>query len=115
TEMPFDLQASLLRVLETGAVVRVGGDTELPVNVRIVAATNREPMQYVEAGRFRLDLYYRLQVFPVALPPVREPPGDVRMLADHFLSHYSRAHRFSEAAHQRLERHDWPGNVRELR
>jgi DNA-binding NtrC family response regulator len=119
TEMPLDLQASLLRVLETGTVVRVGGDRELPVNVRIVAATNREPMQYVEQGRFRLDLYYRLQVFPVTLPPLRERAGDIPMLADRFLSlpgaAQPRPQRFSAAAMERLRRHDWPGNVRELR
>ena len=116
TEMPLELQASLLRVLETGTVVRVGGDRELPVNVRIVAASNREPMQYVEQGRFRLDLYYRLQVFPIALPPLRERSGDIPMLAGRFLSQPgTAAQRFSPAAMERLCRHDWPGNVRELR
>src|SRR5581483_3905522 len=119
TEMPVDLQASLLRVLETGTVVRVGGDRELPVNVRIVAATNRDPMQYVEQGRFRLDLYYRLQVFPITLPPLRERDGDVAMLAERFLSQpgaaAAPAQRISAAAMQRLRAHDWPGNVRELR
>jgi DNA-binding NtrC family response regulator len=119
TEMPVDLQASLLRVLETGTVVRVGGDRELPVNVRIVAATNRDPMQYVEQGRFRLDLYYRLQVFPITLPPLRERGGDLVMLARRFLAQPGAAaapvQRFSPAALQRLRAHDWPGNVRELR
>ncbi|WP_029922024.1 sigma-54-dependent transcriptional regulator [Nevskia soli] len=123
TEMPVDLQSSLLRVLETGTVTRVGGDRELPVNVRIVAATNREPMQYVEEGRFRLDLYYRLQVFPVALPPLRERPEDIDLLAAYFLAHFdsrpsggtAEARSFSQAALDCLRRHDWPGNVRELR
>jgi DNA-binding NtrC family response regulator len=119
TEMPLDLQAALLRVLETGTVVRVGGDRELPVNVRIVAATNRDTMQYVEQGRFRLDLYYRLQVFPVTLPPLRERPQDIAMLAERFLSQpgtaQPRPQRFSAAAMERLRRHEWPGNVRELR
>jgi two-component system, NtrC family, response regulator AtoC len=123
TEMPVDLQSSLLRVLETGTVTRVGGDRELPVNVRIVAATNREPMQYVEEGRFRLDLYYRLQVFPIALPPLRERPEDIDLLAAYFLTHFdsrpsggtAEARSFSPAALDCLRRHDWPGNVRELR
>jgi len=118
TEMPLDLQTSLLRVLETGAVTRVGGDRELPVNVRIVAATNREPLRYVEEGRFRLDLYYRLQVFPIVLPPLRERLEDIELLASYFLSHFSQrsgARSFSPAALARLLQHDWPGNVRELR
>ena len=123
TEMPVDLQSSLLRVLETGTVTRVGGDRELPVNVRIVAATNREPMQYVEEGRFRLDLYYRLQVFPIALPPLRERPDDIELLATYFLLHFdsqagagpAQARSFSAAALECLRRHPWPGNVRELR
>ncbi len=123
TEMPVDLQSTLLRVLETGTVTRVGGDRELPVNVRIVAATNREPMQYVEDGRFRLDLYYRLQVFPIALPPLRERPEDIELLANYFLLHFdtragtgpAQARSFSAAALDGLRLHLWPGNVRELR
>jgi DNA-binding NtrC family response regulator len=118
TEMPLELQASLLRVLETGAVMRVGGDREVPVNLRIVAATNREPLQYVEQGRFRLDLYYRLQVFPIEMPPLRERAEDVPQLAEHFLAQFSAAsgrRRLSKAATDLLLRHSWPGNVRELR
>jgi DNA-binding NtrC family response regulator len=117
TEMPLDLQASLLRVLETGTVVRVGGDAELPVDVRIVAATNREPMQQVEQGRFRLDLYYRLQVFPIQLLPLRERTEDILLLAEHFLAQFSGGtpRRLSAAAIDILQRHTWPGNARELR
>lgn len=119
TEMPIDLQASLLRVLETGRVLRVGGDTEIPVNVRMVAATNRNPVADVENGRFRLDLYYRLQVFPIELPPLRDRGADVLLLAEHFLQHYSNASQitraFTAGASASLLRHDWPGNVRELR
>ncbi len=123
TEMPVDLQSTLLRVLETGTVTRVGGDRELPVNVRIVAATNREPMQYVEEGRFRLDLYYRLQVFPIALPPLRDRADDIELLATYFLGHFdpqsaaqaAPTRSFSAAALDCLRRHHWPGNVRELR
>jgi two-component system, NtrC family, response regulator AtoC len=109
TEMPLELQASLLRVLETG--------TELPVDVRIVAATNREPMQQVEQGRLRLDLYYRLQVFPIGLTPLRERPDDVVQLAQHFLAQFGAEapRRFSPAALEALQQHRWPGNARELR
>jgi DNA-binding NtrC family response regulator len=116
TEMPLDLQANLLRVLETGTVIRVGGDDEIPVNVRVIAATNRDPLLYVEQGRFRLDLYYRLQVFPVALPPLRERGEDVLGLARHFLLQFGgAARRLSPETEALLLRHDWPGNVRELR
>ncbi|HZR34911.1 MAG TPA: sigma-54 dependent transcriptional regulator [Nevskia sp.] len=121
TEMPLDLQASLLRVLETGSITRVGGDREVPVDVRIIAATNRDPMRMVEQGRFRLDLYYRLQVFPVVLPPLRERREDIPVLAQFFLSRFNagagsgRPRSFSAAAMAQLVFHDWPGNVRELR
>ncbi len=119
TEMPLDLQATLLRALETGTIVRVGGDREIPVNVRVVAATNRDPLRYVEEGRFRLDLYYRLQVFPIVLPPLRERGTDLLVLAEHFLEVFSgpeaRARGLSAAALGALLRHNWPGNVRELR
>lgn len=117
TEMPLELQASLLRVLETGTVVRVGGDSELPVDVRIVAATNREPMQQVEQGRLRLDLYYRLQVFPIILTPLRQRPEDILLLAGHFLAQLGggKPRRFSDGAIAALQQHSWPGNARELR
>src|SRR3546814_8124923 len=117
--MPLDLQATLLRALETGAIVRVGGDREIPVNVRIIAATNRDPLRDVEAGRFRLDLYYRLQVFPITLPPLRERGTDLLTLAEHFVAHFSRqdgtSRNLSTEAMSALLRHPWPGNVRELR
>jgi DNA-binding NtrC family response regulator len=121
TEMPIDLQASLLRVLETGTVMRVGGAAEIPVNVRVVAATNRDPLSYVEQGKLRLDLYYRLQVFPIALPPLRERgDGDLLLLAEHFLKQFGAAagnpaRTLSAASKAALVRHPWPGNVRELR
>ena len=118
-EMPLDLQATLLRALETGTIVRVGGDREIPVNVRIIAATNRDPLRDVEAGRFRLDLYYRLQVFPITLPPLRERGADLLTLAEHFVAHFSEAggqpRSLSTDAMSALLRHRWPGNVRELR
>ena len=79
--MPHELQAKLLRVLETGRVVRVGGEQELPIDVRVIAATNRVPEEAVKDGKLRQDLLYRLSVFRVGLPPVRDRPGDVDILA----------------------------------
>jgi DNA-binding NtrC family response regulator len=119
TEMPLDLQATLLRALETGTIVRVGGDREIAVNARVIAATNRDPLRYVEEGRFRLDLYYRLQVFPVVLPSLRERSTDLLLLSEYFLETFSsadgRPRSLSADALGALLRHDWPGNVRELR
>jgi len=119
TEMPVDLQVNLLRVLETGRVARVGGNDEVEVDVRIVAATNRDPVRAVEEGKLREDLYFRLNVFPVDVPPLRERPDDVPLLARHFLdelNHESDTDKhFSEAAIDALSSHHWPGNVRELR
>jgi DNA-binding NtrC family response regulator len=120
TEMPADLQVRLLRVLETGAVERVGGGAPVRVDVRVVAATNRRPDQAVADGRLREDLLYRLNVFPVPLPPLRERGDDVVLLAEHFLDTLNRERdgppkAFTRAALARLRAHSWPGNVRELR
>jgi DNA-binding NtrC family response regulator len=119
TEMPIELQVKLLRVLETGMVMRIGGDDALPTDVRVVAATNRSPQQAVADGRLREDLYYRLNVFPISLPPLREREGDVTLLAQHFLATLNEAEgtrkRLGAATLERLERSDWPGNVRELK
>jgi DNA-binding NtrC family response regulator len=119
TEMPIDLQVKLLRVLETGTVVRVGGDQVNRVDVRVLAATNREPEKAVAEGKLRQDLLYRLLVFPIALPPLRQRDDDVTLLSHHFVDALNRrAHatkRFSEAALERLRSHAWPGNVRELK
>ncbi len=119
TEMPIELQVKLLRVLETGMVMRIGGDEPLPTDVRVVAATNRSPQQAVADGRLREDLYYRLNVFPISLPPLREREGDVTLLAQHFLATLNEAEgtrkRLGAATLERLERSDWPGNVRELK
>ena len=118
TEMPIELQVKLLRVIETGTLLRVGGDAPMQVDVRIVAATNRVPAQAVTEGKLREDLYYRLNVFPIDLPPLREREGDVTLLALHFLAALNESQEtrkeFTAAAVERLERHDWPGNVREL-
>ncbi len=118
-EMPLSLQAKLLRVLQEGEVRPLGSSATRKVNVRIVAATNRNLEQEVAAGRFREDLYYRLKVFPLRVPSLRERREDIPPLAAHFLERYTRefgrsAAGFTEAALQRLCAYDWPGNVREL-
>jgi len=119
TEMPFELQVKLLRVLETGSVVRIGGEQPLPVDVRVVAATNRQPEEAVAQGKLREDLLYRLKVFSLTLPPLRERGDDVELLAETFLASFNQAEatakRFLPAALERLRRHNWPGNVRELK
>ena len=115
-ELPLELQPKLLRAMETGAVRRLGGDREIPLDVRLVSATNRDLEVEVAAGRFRMDLYYRLAVFVIEIPPLRERPEDVLALARTFLSDADgRARRFSPAAEQCLQAYTWPGNVRELR
>ncbi len=118
-EMPLSLQAKLLRVLQEGEVRPVGSNVTKKVDVRIVGATNRDLEEEVRAGRFREDLYYRLGVFPVRLPPLRERRDDVPLLAGHFLERYAREFGrapsgFSQQAMELLQEHDWPGNVREL-
>ena len=106
TEMPLEMQARLLRVLETKRVRRVGAETEIPVNVRVLAATNRCPVEAVEAGHLREDIYYRLAVVMIKLPPLRERGEDVATLADYFLAELNERHgtrkRFSEAMRSRL-------------
>ena len=122
-EMPKSVQAKLLRVIQDGVVRRLGSSTtSAVVNVRFISASNRDPDQAVKDGALREDLYYRLRVVPIQLPPLRERPEDVTALATHFLQLYWRRHRgatapaprFSEAAIAALARHSWPGNVREL-
>ncbi len=119
TEMPMELQVKLLRVLETGRFVRVGGSEEIDVDVRLITATNRDPYQAVRDGRLREDLLYRLAVFPLNLPALRERGDDVVRLAEFFLdklnAKYSANKRFSPAAVAQMRAHHWPGNVRELR
>ena len=117
-DLPLSAQAKLLRVLEQRAVCPVGSDTEVAVDVRIVAATHRDLRAQVRAGRFREDLFYRLCVVPVTIPPLRQRRGDVTALAEAFLS--AAAPRgsglaWSQEALARLEGYDWPGNVRQLR
>ncbi|HVP68250.1 MAG TPA: sigma 54-interacting transcriptional regulator [Anaeromyxobacteraceae bacterium] len=117
-EMPLELQAKLLRALESGEVKRVGSSRPIQVSVHVVSATHRDLAAQVRAQRFREDLYYRLCVFPVAVPPLRRRQGDVRALAQRFLDAAAprgQPLRWSEEALQKLEGYDWPGNVRQLR
>ncbi len=119
TEMPLELQVRLLRVLETGIVTRVGGDQTVKVDVRIVAATNRNLKEGVAEGKLREDLLYRVLVFPIRLPALRDREGDVTLLANHFLEQLNRdsgsSKGFSQAALTKLQQYPWPGNVRELK
>ncbi|MEI7463783.1 MAG: sigma-54 dependent transcriptional regulator [Burkholderiales bacterium] len=119
TEMPMELQVKLLRVLETGCFMRVGSTQMQVADVRVLAATNRRPEQAVATGKLREDLLYRLNVFPIELPPLRERLSDIGLLARHFLTAFGaqegQAKHFSAAALERLAQYRWPGNVRELR
>jgi len=119
-EMTPPLQSKLLRFLEEKAFKRVGGLADIRVDVRVVAATNRELEEEVKAGKFREDLFYRLQVMPIPLPPLRERKGDVPLLAAYYIDRFNREFRkkvkgLSPAATKALEQYQWPGNVRELR
>jgi two-component system response regulator FlrC len=118
SEMPLGLQAKLLRVLQEREVERVGGRKPVPVDIRVLATSNRAMAAEVKAGRFREDLFYRLNVFPLAIPALRERPGDIAPLAGHFIALHGarlgRTARLSPAAAAKLAVHPWPGNVREL-
>jgi formate hydrogenlyase transcriptional activator len=118
-DMPLDLQAKLLRVLQEKEFERLGSTRSSRVNVRVVAATNRDLLQMIEDKRFRVDLYYRLSVFPIPLPPLRDRPEDIPALARHFTAKY--AERMNKAVEaiptetmEAMLRYDWPGNIREL-
>jgi len=119
TEMPAELQVKLLRVLETRTVMRVGGTEAIKADVRFIAASNRPPDEAVTEGKLRQDLLYRLNVFPIQLPPLRERKEDIDLLAEHFLEQLNKepgtSKEFSRAALERLRSHSWPGNVRELK
>ncbi len=119
-EIPLAQQAKLLRVLEDRKIKRVGGIKEIPISVRIIAATNRNLLEMVNAGTFRADFYYRLNVVPIELYPLRERPEDILLLAEHFLAlfnkKFNRSFRgFSEEAQRLMTAYQWPGNIRELR
>ncbi|MHA6844713.1 sigma-54-dependent transcriptional regulator [Ralstonia syzygii] len=119
TEMPVELQVKLLRVLETGVFMRVGTNREIDTDVRVIAATNRDPEEAVADGKLRADLYHRLNVFPLQLPPLRERGKDVELLAQHFLDQLNAQNNskktFLPQAMDTLRAYSWPGNVRELR
>ena len=119
TEMPMELQVKLLRVLETGTFTRTGGEVQLSVNVRFLAATNRRPEEAIKQGKLREDLYYRLKVFQLSLRGLRDRIEDVPMLAEHFLTQTAalegRPKRFTSEALAVLTAYSWPGNVRELK
>ena len=119
TEMPHELQVKLLRVLETGTFMRVGMNTPIATDVRVIAATNRTPEKAVADGKLREDLYHRLNVFPLHMPPLRDRGTDTEILAQHFLDRLNKEEGtnkvFSPAAVAALYAHNWPGNVRELK
>ena len=119
TEMTADLQVKLLRVIDTGRLLRVGASEPISVDVRVIAATNRDPQTMVRQGLLREDLYYRLNVFQIEVPPLRERGDDILMLAENFLTEFNVREgtnkRWSERAQRRLQNYWWPGNVRELR
>lgn len=119
-EMPFEMQSVLLRVLEEHSVTRVGGSESIPLDVRIISATNQNLEGYIQNSQFRLDLFYRLNVITLDIPPLRERKGDLSILADHFLVHYAK--KYGKAvegmaleAKEAILAHPWRGNVRELR
>ncbi|WP_165045495.1 sigma-54-dependent Fis family transcriptional regulator [Adlercreutzia sp. ZJ138] len=119
-EMPLEMQAALLRALEERAITRVGGSMRTPIDVRILSATNRDLWQMVQEGTFRLDLYYRLNVISIRIPPLRDRRDDILMLANHFIEDFSselgkNIIGYSEEYERHLLAYDWPGNVRELK
>jgi two-component system, NtrC family, response regulator HydG len=120
TEMRPEMQAKLLRVLEEGSILRLGASRELPIDVRVFAASNRSLPQAIREGRLREDLYYRLNVYTVELPPLRDRLEDLPLLAEHFIREFNREHKktvqgMGQDCLDALRAHAWPGNVRELR
>jgi transcriptional regulator with GAF, ATPase, and Fis domain len=118
-ELPLELQPKLLRVLQEGEIERVGGTDTITVDVRLIAATNRDLNTDMEAGRFREDLFYRVAVYPITVPPLRDRRDDIPLLVEHFVQHFAqrRGRRIDEIPAEvlrRLRAYDWPGNVREL-
>jgi len=114
-DMPLELQAYLLRVLEESTVTRIGSHKSLPVDVRVICATNKNLLQEVALGRFRQDLYYRINGLEIVVPPLRERPEDIPILGKHFLRQFDGRYRLSSGAIEKLTGYAWPGNVRELK
>jgi transcriptional regulator with PAS, ATPase and Fis domain len=119
-EMPPGPQAKILRMIQEKCVRRIGGSREIPVNARIITATNKNLEAMVAANRFRQDLYYRINVLPIQIPPLSQRPEDIEALANHFLSQVNHGLRkptqnLDQAAIDKLKQHHWPGNVRELK
>lgn len=119
-EMPIDIQAKLLRVIETGEFLKVGETKPTKIDVRIIAATNRELLKEIEAANFRQDLYYRLSVFQIKLPSLRERVNDIEILTEHFVKKFAlktnkKTPKLSSDFLEVLKLHSWPGNIRELR
>jgi transcriptional regulator with GAF, ATPase, and Fis domain len=119
-ELPLDVQAKFLRILEDGRFERLGSTKTLTADVRIIAATNRDLERSVKDGKFRQDLYYRLRVFPIVLPPLRERPEDIPLLVWTFVREFEkkigkRIDRIAKKSMESMQRYDWPGNVRELK
>ncbi len=116
SEMDLNLQAKLLRVLQEREVDRVGGSSPVPIDVRVIATTNRDLAEYVKEGKFREDLYYRLNVIPLFIPPLRERRRDIKLLLEHFIRRYSNGkyEKLNEDLLKDLENYNWPGNIREL-
>jgi len=118
-ELPLEMQPELLRVLQDGRIERVGGSETIVVNVRVIAATNRDLNTDMEAGRFREDLFYRIAVYPITVPPLRDRQDDIPILVQHFVQHFARRRgmridQVPAEVMRRLQTYDWPGNVREL-
>jgi transcriptional regulator with PAS, ATPase and Fis domain len=118
-DMPLDMQAKLLRVLQERIVTRLGGRSEIPVHARVIATTHRDLAQLVDEGKFRMDLLYRLRVLAIEVPPLRDRPEDIAVLAVHFLLRFAeqqrkRVRELGPKVLDELERYDWPGNIREL-
>jgi transcriptional regulator with PAS, ATPase and Fis domain len=119
-ELPIESQTKLLRVLEERKIDRLGGTTPLPVDFRLITATNRDLLTFVSSGKFRSDLYYRINEFPIEIPPLREREEDISLLANHFLKEVAQREQLpvlqlSAESLQILMHYQWPGNVRELR
>jgi transcriptional regulator with PAS, ATPase and Fis domain len=119
-ELPIEIQSKLLRILDTHRVMRIGGKAEKLLDIRIIVATNRDLLQEVKTQRFREDLYYRLNIFKFSIPPLRNRPGDITMLVNHFVEQLNEKENhihpksISEEFLRALRKHSWPGNVREL-